>query len=75
MRQAPSDGYPEDDNALLRENELAIRWNLSTRTLQRNRSEGLGPPFIRLFGSIRYRLADVIAYEESHLRNSGEGNP
>ena len=74
MNHAPETQNHEDGTTLLRESALAERWNLSTRTLQRNRSEGLGPPFIRLFGSIRYRLADVIAYEESHMRNSGEGN-
>lgn len=75
MNQAPETQNHEDGTTLLRESALAERWNLSLRTVQRNRSEGLGPPYIRLFGSIRYRLADVIAYEESHLRNSGEGNP
>ena len=48
--------------AILRERELAVRWKVSTRTLQRWRSEGFGPGYILIGGSIRYRFADVLAF-------------
>lgn len=58
---------------LLRERELAARWRTSRRTLQRWRAEGHGPAFIQIGGAIRYRLADVLAYEER--RRVGEHTP
>jgi len=36
---------------------------LSCRTLQRWRAEGVGPAWIWIGGSIRYRFNDVNAYE------------
>lgn len=72
MQQAPDNNHPRDEDALLRECDVAARWNMSTRTLQRWRTEQFGPPFIRLFGSIRYRLADIIAFEDRH-RDKGMG--
>ena len=46
--------------------ELAARWRLSLRTLERWRAEGYGPAWLTIGGSIRYRLEDVLAYEEAH---------
>ncbi len=43
--------------------ELAARWNISRRTLERWRGLGRGPAFIKVGGSVRYRLDDVEAYE------------
>ena len=50
--------------------ELAARWNLSPRTLERWRWVGIGPRFLKLGGRVTYRLADVEAFEAEHLRNS-----
>lgn len=58
----------------LTETELAKRWGLTTRTLQGWRKEKIGPAFIDIGrNTIRYRLADVIAYEETRLKNKGDG--
>ena len=46
--------------------ELADRWRLTTRTLERWRAEHYGPPWITIGGSIRYRLDDVLAFEARH---------
>ena len=43
--------------------ELAQRWQISEATLERWRSQRKGPHFLRLGGQVRYRLADVEAYE------------
>ncbi len=59
--------WPEQH--LLREQDLADRWQVSTRTLQRWRSNGAGPPFIRVEGSIRYRAVDIDAYEDRMRAN------
>jgi predicted site-specific integrase-resolvase len=48
--------------------ELAERWRLSERTLDRWRTEGKGPAWLRLNGRIRYRWEDVLAFERLRLR-------
>jgi hypothetical protein len=48
--------------------DLARRWRLSTRTLERWRWLGQGPPYLKLGGRIVYRLEDVEAYEKSQRR-------
>lgn len=50
---------------LLAEDELAQRWKKSTRTLQRYRADGTGPAWIRIGGSVLYRLSDVMAFEDA----------
>lgn len=57
--------------AFLRERELAERWKTSQRTLQRWRAEGFGPAYIHIGGTIRYRMADVLAFETRHRRGGG----
>ena len=54
----------------LNQSELAERWDLSEATLERWRSEGIGPVFLKLQGQVRYRIEDVIAYEIESLRKS-----
>ena len=46
---------------------LATRWDVSEATLERWRSEGLGPRFLKLQGRVLYRLVDIEAYEASYL--------
>lgn len=43
--------------------ELADRWRISPRTLRNQRCAGLGVPSVKIGGAVRYRLADVEAYE------------
>ena len=50
--------------------KLAEHWQVSECTLERWRSEGIGPLFLKLRGSVRYRLSDVAAFEEESLRKS-----
>ena len=62
---------PDDPWLLIRERELAERWKTSRRTLQRRRAEGSGPAYILIGGAVRYRLADVITFEETMRRGGG----
>jgi predicted site-specific integrase-resolvase len=48
--------------------ELAERWQVSERTLDRWRAEGKGPAWLKLNGRVRYRVPDVDAFEQSRLR-------
>lgn len=50
--------------------ELARRWKLSPRTLERWRWTGEGPKFVKLGGRVVYRLEDVEAFESDNVRTS-----
>jgi predicted DNA-binding transcriptional regulator AlpA len=50
--------------------ELARRWSISPRTLERWRWTGDGPRYIKLKGRVAYREADVEAYEAERLMES-----
>jgi hypothetical protein len=54
--------------SLLHQIELARRWRISPRTLERWRWLGQGPAYLKLGGSVAYRLEDVLAYEAAQLR-------
>lgn len=47
--------------------ELARRWALSHRTLERWRWEGNGPRYLKVGGRVLYRLEDVEAFERNGL--------
>ncbi len=49
--------------------ELARRWSLSHRTLERWRWEGRGPRYLKIGGRVVYRLSDIEAYEAGRQRN------
>jgi hypothetical protein len=48
--------------------ELAVRWRISPRTLERWRWAGEGPRFIKIGGLVRYRLEDIGGFEAEQLR-------
>jgi hypothetical protein len=52
----------------LNQSELAKRWSLSARTLERWRWQRQGPPFLKVGGRVVYRLEDVESYETAQLR-------
>jgi hypothetical protein len=59
----------------LTEKELSERWNISTRTVQKWRTKGVGPAFIVIGQhTILYREEDVLAYERAK-RQGGEQIP
>jgi hypothetical protein len=48
--------------------DLARRWRISPRTLERWRWEGKGPRYLKLGGRVVYRLEDIEAFEAGKLR-------
>lgn len=52
----------------LRQKDLAERWHVSPRTLERWRWLGGGPRFLKIGGRVIYRLEDVEAFERAQLR-------
>jgi predicted DNA-binding transcriptional regulator AlpA len=58
------------DRRVLNENELAQRWGISPKTLQRWRSEGHGPRYLKLSKRVGYPVDAVIAFEHDALHDS-----
>lgn len=54
----------------LNQSQLAERWDMSENTLERWRSEGIGPVFLKLPGRVLYRTEDVESFESESLRKS-----
>jgi len=58
------------DRRVLNENELAQRWGVSPKTLQRWRSEGRGPRYLKLSKRVGYPVESVIEFERGALHDS-----
>lgn len=72
-RQARTSPTPDPSTKPTRhlcQKELARRWNLSHRTLERWRSRGGGPRFLKLNGRCLYRIEDIEAFEKDRIRAS-----
>jgi hypothetical protein len=48
--------------------ELARRWKISPRTLERWRWLGQPPRFLKIGGRVAYRIEDIEAFEVKQLR-------
>jgi len=59
---------------LLSQSELAKRWGISPRTLERWRWQREGLKFVKIGGLVRYRLGDVEDYEAKNI-NETEPKP
>jgi transcriptional regulator GlxA family with amidase domain len=57
-----------DAAAQLTQTQLAERWNISPRTLERWRWTKTGPSYVKIGGRVRYLLTDVEAYEAQQRR-------
>lgn len=55
---------------LWNQEQLAQHWLLSAGTLERWRCEGIGPVYLKIGGQVRYRIYDIMAFEEQSLRKS-----
>lgn len=55
-------------SSFLTQSELAERWRISPRTLERWRWQKTGPAFTKLGGKVVYALSDVEAYERRRRR-------
>jgi hypothetical protein len=56
--------------------EVAARWKAKTKTLAQWASRNRGPAFQKFGGLCRYRLSDVIAWENAQTtRGAGVPNP
>ena len=61
-------------NTFLDSNQLAVRIGVQPGTLRAWRMGGItGPAFVKFGRLVKYRLSDVIAWEESLIRHSTVG--
>ncbi len=58
------------DTKHLGQKQLAARWRISEASLERWRTEGIGPKFLKLGGRVLYRQVYIDAFEESCLMAS-----
>jgi predicted site-specific integrase-resolvase len=54
----------------LNQTQLSQRWDVAEATLERWRSDGNGPVFLKIQGRVLYRLEDIEAFETESLRQS-----
>ena len=69
-QQRLSYGSSTAQRIALDENELAIRWGLSVKTLRRWRQEQLGPVFCKLGARVTYLISEIEAFERRVSRYS-----
>ena len=65
----PAQGAPYE-RRVLSETELANRWGVSPKTLQRWRTEGRGPKYLKLSKRVTYPLEAIAEYEHGALHVS-----
>ena len=56
-----------DEEPHLSREKLSERLDVPVETIKQWDRKGIGPDYMRLGGHIRYRLADVIAWEKSRV--------
>lgn len=54
----------------MNQRQLANRWGVSEATLERWRSDGIGPRYLKLQGRVMYREQDIEGFEAKCLRQS-----
>ena len=69
---SPIDQAPTQERLVLTEADLASRWGMSPKTLQRWRTEGRGPHYLKLGKRVTYTINAMIAYENfvQHISTS-----
>lgn len=64
---------PSALSELLNAQQLAARWSLSEKTLERWRYLGTGPVFIKLGRRVMYPIGDVHLHELTRTRTTTKG--
>jgi transposase len=68
-----ADGTVIELSQLMSSRNLAERLNVTVETLANWRNKGMGPAYLKLTpgprGHVRYRMADVVAWEQSLVRH------
>ena len=59
---------------LLSPRQLAARWGLSEKTLERWRMLGTGPVFLKLGSRVLYRIEEIQSHEQRRTRQCTAGS-
>ena len=59
----------------LHQQELADRWRISPRTLERWRWRKSGPSYHKIGGRVVYRLEDIVDFERDQLQHTMDTQP
>lgn len=54
----------------LSQQQVADRWSVSPRTLEKWRWDKIGPRYLKIGNRVVYRIADIEEYEKSCLRET-----
>lgn len=57
-------------SVFLSTNDLAERWQVSTKTLSNWRGRREGPTYCKIGKNVLYRLTDIESYEEENLKRN-----
>ena len=52
----------------LNQKQLAVRWQVAEATLERWRSDRVGPDYLKICGRVMYRLVDIESFEDSSMK-------
>ena len=63
-----------ESRAYLTEIEVSDIINVPRRTLQAWRYQGRGPRYVKLGGSVRYRVTDLEKFLETRTRTTSDDN-
>ena len=59
--------------SLLTPRQLAARWGMSEKTLERWRSLGTGPMYLKLGSRVMYPLSSIAEHEHGRMRRCTAG--
>jgi hypothetical protein len=62
------------DETFLTDGQLAARWSIAPKTLRNARVAGRLVGFVKIGRCVRYRLSEVIAFEERNSKRSTSGD-
>jgi hypothetical protein len=71
-RGSYSEATHSDTSVVLNEDELATRWGLSKKALQRWRALGQGPDYLKLGRRVVFPFKAILDFEREALRISGK---
>lgn len=54
--------------------QLAARWGMSEKTLERWRSLGTGPTYLKLGSRVMYPLSSITQHEQGRMRRCTAGH-
>lgn len=61
---------PKPNPIFLNQSELAERWRVSVKTLERWRYEGKRPPYVKIHGRVLYRIEDISKFEDECIQKN-----